>query len=105
MIDAWNRRTFLRWGTTFLSGVPLALASNRLDALAQSAAPAARPATGSPGASRNTVAVASCRSYGPEVQTALGRCFDLLGGIGSLVKGKAVTVKINLTGTNFAPFL
>jgi len=29
----------------------------------------------------------------------------LLGGIGSLVKGKTVTIKINLTGTNFTPFL
>lgn len=38
---------------------------------------------------------------------ALGtaKCFDLLGGIGSLVKDKTVTVKINLTGTDFSQFL
>jgi uncharacterized protein (DUF362 family) len=30
---------------------------------------------------------------------------DKLGGIGSLVRGKTVTVKLNLTGTNFAPYL
>ena len=29
--------------------------------------------------------------------------FDLLGGIGSLVKNKTVTIKLNLTGTNFTP--
>jgi uncharacterized protein (DUF362 family) len=29
----------------------------------------------------------------------------LLGGVGSLVKGKTVTIKINLTGTNFTPYL
>src|SRR5262249_2492237 len=32
-------------------------------------------------------------------------CFDAIGGIGSLVKGKTVTVKINLTGTDFTAFL
>jgi uncharacterized protein (DUF362 family) len=35
----------------------------------------------------------------------MAKCFDLLGGIGSMVKDKTVTVKINLTGTNFTPFL
>jgi uncharacterized protein (DUF362 family) len=29
----------------------------------------------------------------------------LLGGVGSLVRGKSVTIKINLTGTNFTQFL
>lgn len=51
------------------------------------------------------VAIVSCRSYGPEVRTALGQSFDLLGGIGSLVKNKTVTVKINLTGTDFSAFM
>jgi len=51
------------------------------------------------------VAIVPCRSYGPEVRAALARSFDLLGGIGSLVKDKTVTVKVNLTGTNFAQFL
>jgi len=35
----------------------------------------------------------------------LEKSFELLGGIGSLVKNRTVTVKLNLTGTNFAPFL
>jgi uncharacterized protein (DUF362 family) len=52
------------------------------------------------------VAIASCKSYAPEaVRAAYDQCFDLLGGLGSLVKGKTVTIKINLTGTNFVAFL
>src|SRR5204863_235394 len=44
-------------------------------------------------------------SYGPEVREALAKSFDLLGGIGSLVKNKTVTVKLNLTGTDFSAFM
>src|SRR5437660_4917565 len=51
------------------------------------------------------VAVVGCKGYGAEVAPALDKCFDLLGGLGSLVKNKTVTVKLNLTGTNFTPFL
>lgn len=49
------------------------------------------------------VAIARCVGYGPEVRAAYNRCFDLLGGIGKLVKDKTVTVKINLTGSDFKP--
>jgi uncharacterized protein (DUF362 family) len=71
---------------------------------------AAVPGPGSQsGSARNRpdarVAIVGCRSYGPEVRTAMAQCFDQLGGIGSLVKNKTVTVKLNLTGTNFAPYL
>ncbi len=45
------------------------------------------------------VAVARCKSYGPEYVSALERMFDQLGGIGSLVKGKTVSIKINMTGS------
>lgn len=51
------------------------------------------------------VAVVECKTYGPAVAAAYKAAFDLLGGIGSLVKGKSVTVKLNLTGTNFTDFL
>lgn len=51
------------------------------------------------------VAVVRCQSYGPPVAKALRESFDLLGGIGGLVKGKTVTIKLNLTGTNFVDFL
>ncbi|MGZ8920464.1 MAG: DUF362 domain-containing protein [Limisphaerales bacterium] len=51
------------------------------------------------------VAVVECKTYGPAVTAAYKAAFDLLGGIGSLVNGRTVTVKLNLTGTNFTEFL
>jgi len=47
------------------------------------------------------VALERCRSYGAESELALRDSFDLLGGLGSLVRGKTVTVKVNLTGRPF----
>ena len=44
------------------------------------------------------VAVARCTSYGPELLPAMERMFDQIGGIGTLVRGKTVAVKLNLTG-------
>lgn len=44
------------------------------------------------------VAVARCRSYGAEFLAATEKMFDQLGGMGRVVKGKTVTIKINLTG-------
>ncbi len=44
------------------------------------------------------VAVARCGSYRAELLPALGRMFDQLGGLGRIVKGKTVAIKINLTG-------
>jgi len=43
------------------------------------------------------VAIVPCKSYGPAVEPALTKAFDQLGGIGRLVKGKTVTIKVNLT--------
>jgi len=43
------------------------------------------------------VAIVSCKSYGPPVEAAMSKAFDLLGGIGRLVKGKTITLKVNLT--------
>ena len=44
------------------------------------------------------VAVARCKSYGPEFLAASEKMFDQLGGLGRIVKGKTVTIKVNLTG-------
>jgi uncharacterized protein (DUF362 family) len=44
------------------------------------------------------VALASCRSYGPELAPILARMFDQLGGLGRIVNGKTVALKVNLTG-------
>ena len=43
------------------------------------------------------VALARCPSY-PEFLAATEKMFDQLGGIGRIVKGKTVTLKVNLTG-------
>jgi uncharacterized protein (DUF362 family) len=51
------------------------------------------------------VAVVRCPGYGAEVTRAFKDAFGLLGGLGSLVRGKTVTIKLNLTGTNFTNFL
>ena len=51
------------------------------------------------------VAIVPCRGYGSAVAPALKQCFEHLGGIGNLVKNKTVTMKLNLTGTDFRPFL
>lgn len=45
------------------------------------------------------VAVAKCKSYGPELVSAMERMFDQIGGIGTLVRGKTVAMKLNLTGS------
>jgi uncharacterized protein (DUF362 family) len=45
-----------------------------------------------------TVAVAKCDSYGAELLPTLERMFDQLGGLGRLVQGRTVAVKLNLTG-------
>ncbi|MCX6623604.1 MAG: DUF362 domain-containing protein [Acidobacteria bacterium] len=44
------------------------------------------------------VAIGRCRSYGSAVEPVLATLFDQIGGIGPLVKGKTVAVKLNLTG-------
>lgn len=79
---ACSRRAFLRSTAAALAGLALPPA----------------PAANTPGAK---VAIAACAGYGPEVARALAQNFDLLGGLGALVKGKTVTVKINLTGSDF----
>ncbi len=92
---ACSRRQFLRASTLAAASAPFAAS-----VLSQSlfgASPTARAGA--------RVAIASCRGYGPEVRTAFDECFDLVGGVGSLVKGKTVAIKINLTGTNFSEYM
>ncbi|RPI28618.1 MAG: DUF362 domain-containing protein [Acidobacteria bacterium] len=50
------------------------------------------------------VAVARCRRYDFDlVKSTLATMFDMIGGIPSLVKGKTVTIKVNVTGGSSAP--
>jgi len=62
----------------------LAVAASGLGGMARAAAPASK------------VALARCPAYGPAVTPALRRMFDQLGGIGRLVSGKTVAIKINM---------
>jgi uncharacterized protein (DUF362 family) len=48
---------------------------------------------------RPVVAVARCRTYGPELLPTLRVMFDQLGGLERFVRGKTVAIKINLTGS------
>jgi uncharacterized protein (DUF362 family) len=96
-----DRRNFLRLGAGVAAGVSWDWLGT---AESLSAAEGAEGKVSSPAKRSDAkVAVVSCRSYGSEVRGALSKAFDLLGGIGGLVKGKTVTVKVNLTGTNFIP--
>jgi len=85
-----DRRHFLRLGTGALLAAAL-----RSTSRAESA----------PSARNTKVSIVTCRDYGPGVRAAFDRSFDQLGGLGPLVKDKTVTVKINLTGSNFKAIL
>src|SRR5205807_5554521 len=98
-----TRRQFLNYSLKAVAGAPLL-------GLAGRNAIAATQANTTSSISRDLlanarVAIVPCKTYGAAVGPALDKCFDLLGGIGSLVKNKTVTIKLNLTGTNFRPFL
>ncbi len=100
-----TRRDFLQRSIGFAAGAPLGLSLTQGGLLADE--PVAELKRVMP-ASRRTeakVAIVACRSYGTEVGKALDKCFGLLGGLAPLVKNKTATIKLNLTGTNFRPFL
>ena len=63
-----------------------------------SAAPLAKFALAAP-APAAPVAIAQCPSYDGDLTAPLATMFDQLGGIEKLVRGKTVTVKINMTGS------
>ena len=49
------------------------------------------------------VAIVRCKTYDEEIKKAYEHSFDLLGGIGKLVKNKTVTIKVNLTAFGDRP--
>ena len=61
-----------------------------------SAAPLLRAASNAPAA---PVAIAKCASYDEDVTAKLAAMFDQLGGLDRIVRGKTVTIKLNLTGS------
>ena len=58
----------------------------------------AAPVLGSGDAPTAPVSIARCRSYREDLATTLATMFDQIGGIKRLVRGKTVTVKLNMTG-------
>ncbi len=72
---------------TFLAGLGAASAIGFATKPLRAAAPVA------------PVSVAKCASYGSEFVTTAAKMFDQIGGLGKLVQGKTVGIKINLTGT------
>ncbi len=60
----------------------------------------------SPATPSAPVAIGACPTYELDaVSERLSGLFDLIGGIGNLVQGKWITVKVNLTGTAGRPML
>jgi uncharacterized protein (DUF362 family) len=102
--QTFSRRSFIQQGLALAAG-PLAFSYARRGLLAADAASGLSHPLSQASRTAARVAITACRTYGPEVRSALGRCFDLLGGIGALVKNRTVTVKLNLTGSDFRPIL
>ena len=86
----YTRRDVLAQGAAF---VGLATTGGLRTLHAAAARPAVQSAPGLP------VAIERCSSYEPQLVTArLKKALDSIGGIAELVRGKTVTVKLNLTG-------
>ena len=76
------------------------------------AAAASLPALGRPARAARAapapslpVALGRCSTYDPgDVATCLSRLVDQLGGLGTLVAGKTVAVKVNVSGGSYDPF-
>jgi len=97
-----SRRSFLSRGLLLAMGAPVAW---KFGSVLEAADSVSRSVGDPKSAGQSAVAIVACRGYGAQIQPALAKAFDLLGGVGSLVKNKTVTVKLNLTGTDFSNFL
>ncbi len=73
---------------------------NRRDFLGATAAASIPYGIGRAEASNAKVTVSRCGTYGSELTPTLEKMFDQLGGMGRLVKGKTVCMKVNLTGAS-----
>jgi uncharacterized protein (DUF362 family) len=91
-----TRRDFIRKTALLAAGAGLVTSCGDDDvAPSETVEPVTlRPA----GTQSNTVAVVRAESYGPGLRDDLARALGLLGGIGGLVGGRTVAVKVNLTG-------
>jgi len=95
MTHPCSRRRFLGLAAT----APLALTAGCGGSDGGSTCCATPPSpTPTPVAGSSFVALTRARAYGDAAAAAMRQALDLLGGIGSLVRGKTVTVKVNFTG-------
>jgi len=101
----WSRRAFLGRSLVLGAAAPLAFRLAPSDLFGAETSGQSNGSKPLSNRSDSKVAIVRCQTYGAEVREAMAKCFDLLGGIGSLVKNKTVTVKLNLTGTNFAAYM
>ena len=93
-----SRRQFLEQSLAVAASLPFASPRLASGFSLTAAGPRTRPAA--------AVAIARCRTYeDADVHAALASCFDMLGGVAPLVAGRTVTVKVNLTGHEFSPFM
>ncbi|MGA9782877.1 MAG: DUF362 domain-containing protein, partial [Terracidiphilus sp.] len=83
MNTSYSRREFL--GTAALAAAGATLVPSALASALK--APASR------------VAIGRCMEYNRQVTDVLAAMFDQLGGIGKMVNGKTVAIKLNMTGT------
>ncbi len=78
---------------------PVGISRRQVLAAGAAAAGARLSSASAPRSPNARVAIARCRSYQhKELEAALRRLMDQIGGIGALVKGKTVALKLNLTG-------
>jgi uncharacterized protein (DUF362 family) len=97
-----TRRDMMRraLGTAGLAA-GLQVMTDRSPHSARAASPVADKSSTAP---TSPVALQRCESFEPQVfRKKLDAALDLLGGIGGLVRGKTVTIKINLTGMSWDP--
>jgi uncharacterized protein (DUF362 family) len=97
-----TRRDMLRGtlGTAPLAAGLRIIAARSGYAAGATSSSAARPVT----APTSPVAIQRCESFAPQIfRRQLDAALDLIGGIGGLVRGKTVTIKINLTGMRWDP--
>ena len=83
-----TRRSFLRLGLGIAAGTPFVLSEG-------CSGSGSTPPPITPIQAAAKVTIVSCTDYGSSLQPALAQAFNLLGGIGALVNGKTVAVKIN----------
>jgi len=94
-----SRRRFLGLAAT----APLAVTAGCGGGSSEpSPSPTVNP-TAPPSGSSGVVAITGAHAYGSEAAAAIRQALDLLGGVGSLVRGKTVTVKVNFTGWPIQP--